>query len=90
MQTTPQPAQASAEAGPTLTTDTNRLRDLWLPRLRDLQLSLVHMDKACEKAFGKKTYKPLHTARMSVWFEVNNKVAAITIRGGLLLIGGAA
>jgi hypothetical protein len=73
-----------------LTIDTNHLRDIWLPVWREHLASLNYMDKASLRAFGKTTYKPLHTARMAVKFQMDELSLVIRDNGGLLLIGGAA
>ena len=81
---------ATTTAERPLTIDTNYLRDLWLPSWRAHTASLKHMDRLCKNALYKKTFDPLHTARMAVKFQMNDMAEAIRDCGGLLLIGGAA
>lgn len=78
-----------APAAPVLTIDTLRLRDLWLPALRQEQASVEYMDKACLRAIGKPRIWPMHAARMAITRERDETVQHILHRGGLLLIGGA-
>ena len=73
-----------------LTINTKSLSDLWLPSWREHRASLDYMDKACQRALWKKTFEPLHTARMAVKFQMDDLAIIIRDRGGLLLIGGAA
>jgi|GEM_PF-6126676 len=73
-----------------LTIHTKSLDTLWLPSWREHMASLDYMEKACQRALGKKTFEPLHTARMAVIFEMNTMARQIRDVGGLLLIGGAA
>lgn len=83
------PTTTPAPAAPVLTIDTNRLRDVWLPALREEQASVEYMDKECLKARGKPRFLPLHMARMAITITRDKTVEEIVSRGGLLLIGGA-
>ena len=77
---------------PVLTIDTRMLRGLFLPLYREHADSLDFMVRLAQKALGKKSneYDLVHTARMAVRKEVEKLADEITLRGGLLLIGGAA
>ena len=75
---------------PSLTINTRRLADLFLPAYREEQAALDYMNKACYQSYGKPRFKPLHIARMALQFRLEKTVRTITERGGLLLIGGAA
>lgn len=83
-------ANATSTEDLPLTINTNSLADLWLPTWREHMASMDYMDKACQRALWKKTFEPLHTARMAVRFQMDDLARCIRDAGGLLLIGGAA
>jgi hypothetical protein len=62
----------------------------WIDDFRKSQASINYMDKLCAKAWGKSAFDHLNWARAQTKCWHAEIVGAITRRGGLLLIGGAA
>lgn len=62
----------------------------WLHDFKKSQASIAYMDKLCAKAWGKLAFDHLNWARAQTKAWHDEIVGAITRRGGLLLIGGAA
>lgn len=71
------------------TIEKSSLNELWLPCEKKERESLEYMEKACQKAYGKPRFQPLHEARMAVLFRWDETIESIRKRGGLLLIVGA-
>lgn len=84
----------------TLTINTGRLADIFLPDARAGLAAIETMDRECMKALRKaknsekpadmRHYDHLNEARCALWTQTANTIDVIVNRGGLLLIGGAA
>lgn len=90
METAPTNTAQPAPSATPLTIDTQRLRDLWLPVEKEEREAVDYMNKLCRDKYADKNLRHLNRACCEMVAVHRATVRAITERGGLLLIGGAA